>query len=598
VSSLSRFVMLWTLLLCVALSSLACSTSATPAPAKSSPAAVDQQGQAPTPLSAPAETGAAPTATTKAVEIDPDQLFRVNLGGDPPTLDPSLAAWDVSYSVVELVFEGLVKLDQDSKLRPALAVEVPSQSNGGISADGKRYTFKLRSDASYSDGKLVTAKDFEFSLKRLLDPSLAAPYASSYYSIVGAEEYNRSKEKDPAKLKALRDSVGVSAKDDRTLEVVLKEPRASFLQLAALWPAVPLREDLIKSTSATDKPDRWTEDPKRYLGTGPFKMAEWVHGDHITLVPNENYYGSKPKLKKLVLTMVSDAQAEYAAFLSGEREIGKLPTALFEQARKDPNLSKQLVRAPRLSTLGLMFNHKEKPLDNVKVRQALSTAIDRDTLIEKVQQGVNRPAYSWIPPGVPGHQPDLGKQYRLDAAKAKQLLAEAGYPAGQGLPPLTLQFPNVRNNASMAQFLQEQWKVHLGIEVKLDPMEARAYAQAMEKGQYTMGFLTFNGDYPDPDNWLPEIFASGVANNFTYYSNPRLDELMKRAIGEQDEKKRLTMWEDAQKMVVDDAVMAFILHQEYYFLLPSHVKDMYVTSMDGGAIPGRRSLGQVWLAKK
>lgn len=534
----------------------------------------------------------------KSAEMDPEQLFRVNIGGEPPTLDPTLASWDASYSVIELVFEGLLKLDRELKLQPALALEVPTVANGGVSADGKSYTFRLRPGAKFSDGKPVTAKDFEFSIKRLLDPALAAEYASFYHCIMGAEEYNTSKEKDPAKLKGLRDAVGVRARDDQTLEVKLREPRASFLQLAALWPAVPLREDILKANSTAEKPDRWTEDPKSYIGTGPFKMTEWVHQDHITLVPNENYYGPRPKLKKILLTMVSDGQAEYAAFLNGEREIGKVPTALYEQIQKDPNLSKQVVRIPRLSTVALMFNHRQKPLDNVKVRQAMSTAIDREALVAKVQMGVNKPAYSWIPPGVPGFQPDLGAQYKLDGARAKQLLAEAGYPAGQGLPALTLQFANVRNNPLLAQFLQEQWRVHLGIEVKLEPMEAKAFAQAVTKGQYTMGFIGWNGDYPDPDNWLPGVFESGARNNHTHYSNPKFDDLVKKAIAEPDERKRTAMWAEAQKMVVDDAAMAFLMHQEYFILLPPHVKDIFVTAMDGSAIPGRRSLGQVWLAKK
>lgn len=598
VSRLARCAVFATLLIVVVSTIVACQGQPAPAPTQQPTAVTGPTVKAPESQSVPAAATQLPVSAPKDSEMDPDQVFRVSIGGEPPTLDPSLASWDASYSVIELVFEGLLKFDKELKLQPAIAKEVPSLENGGISADGKSYTFRLRTDAKFSDGKAVTAKDFEFSIKRLLDPSLAAAYASFYYSIVGAEEYNKSKEKDPSTLKSLRDAVGVKAKDDYTLEIQLKEPRASFLQLAALWPMVPLREDILEANSTSDKADKWTEDPKTYVGTGPFKMAEWVHQDHITLVPNEHYYGPKPKLKKIVLSMVADAQAEYAAFLNGEREIGKIPTAMFEQIKTDPNLSKQLVRIPRLSTVALMFNHRQKPLDNVKVRQALSAAIDREALIDKVQQGVNQPAYSWIPPGMPGHQPDLGKQYKLDPARAKELLAEAGYPDGQGLPEITLQFPNLRNNPIMAQFLQEQWKVHLGINVTLEPMESKTFSEAVGKGQYTMGFIGWNGDYPDPDNWLPELFGSGAGNNLTYYSNPKFDDLARKAIGEIDEKKRMEMWAEAQQIVVDDAAMAFLMYQEYFILVPPHVNDLFVTAMDGSAIPGRRSLGQVWLTKK
>jgi oligopeptide transport system substrate-binding protein len=598
VSRLAKLAVFTTMLFVVVSIIAACQGQPEPPQSQHPTAVTSQPEDTPEATAAPAAATQLPISAPKSAEMDPDQIFRVSIGGEPPTLDPSLAAWDASYSVIELVFEGLLKFDEELNLQPAIAKEVPSQENGGISEDGKRYIFRLRTDAKFSDGKAVTAKDFEFSIKRLLDPSIAAAYASFYYSIVGAEEYNSSKEKDPARLKALRDAVGVKATDDYTLEIQLKEPRASFLQLTALWPTVPLREDILKDNSPPDKVDKWTDDPKTYVGTGPFKLAEWVHQDHITLVPNEHYYGPKPKLKQIVLSMVADAQAEYAAFLNGEREIGKIPTALFEQIKNDPALSKQLVRIPRLSTVALMFNHQQKPFDNVKVRQALSTAIDREALIDKVQQGVNQPAYSWIPQGMPGHQPDLGQQYKLDPARAKQLLAEAGYPEGQGLPEITLQYPNMRNNPIMAQFLQEQWKVHLGIDVTLEPMESKTFSQAVMNGEYMMGFIGWNGDYPDPDNWLPELFRSGAGNNLTNYSNPEFDDLVGKAVGETDEKKRMDMWAEAQQMIVDDAVMAFLMHQEYFILVPPYVNDLFVTAMDGSAIPGRRSLGQVWLTKK
>ena len=387
VPKLARIAIPLALLLAISTLVAACQAQPTPAPTQPPAGKATEPTKAP---AAPVATATAPAApaSAPAAEMDPDQVFRINIDGEPPTLDPNLASWDTSIAVIELAFEGLLKFDRELNLVPAIAKEVPTVANGGISADGKTYTFKLRNGVKFSDGKPVTAKDFEYSAKRMLDPALAAEYASFYYDIVGAQEYNSSKEKDPAKLQALRDAVGVKARDEYTLEIKLKNPRASFPQVAALWPIAPLREDIVSANSTPDKPDKWTDDPKNYVGTGPFKMTEWVHQDHITLVPNEHYYGTKPKLKKLVLTMVTDAQAEYAAYLNGEREIGKVPNALIEQVQKDPNLSKQLVRTPRLATFAIQFNHAQKPFDNVKVRQAFSTAIDREALINKVRRGV------------------------------------------------------------------------------------------------------------------------------------------------------------------------------------------------------------------
>jgi len=570
----------------------ACQSQPAPAPTQA-PAAQPTKAAAP---AAPAATSA-PAAAATSADMDPNQTFRINIDGEPPTLDPNLASWDTSIAVLQQVFEGLLKFDKDLNLVPAVAKEVPTVANGGISADGKTYTYHLRNDVKYSDGKPVTAKDFEYSLKRSLDPALATEYASFYYGVVGAEEYNTSKEKDPAKLQALRDAVGIKALDDYTLQVKLKEPRASFNDLAALWPMYPVREDIIKANSTADKPDKWTEDPKTYIGNGPFKMTEWVHQDHITLVANENYYGGKPKLQKMVLTMVTDAQAEYAAFLNGEREIGKVPNALIQQVLKDPNLSKQLVRAPRLSTMAIQFNNKQKPFDNVNVRRAFATAIDREALINQVRQGVGKPAYSWIPPGNPGYQADLGLEYKFDPAKAKKFLADAGYPDGKGLPPITFQYANTRNNPIIAQFAQQQWKDNLGVDVKLEPMEPKAFSEAVNKGQYMMGFYGWNADYPDPDNWLPELFGTGAGNNHSYYSNPQLDDLMKKAISEPDQKKRMEMWAQAQTMVVNDVPIIFLFHDETFVLVKPYVKDAFFTGMDGTAFPGHYSTAQMWLAK-
>ena len=563
----------------------------TQAPAKAAPAAPAGGAAAPAAPAAPAAT------TAPASDMAPNQEFRLNANGEPPTLDPDLASWETSISVLQQLFEGPLVLDKNLNPAPGIAKEVPTVQNGGISADGKTYTFKLRDNIKYSDGKPVVAKDIEYSLKRTLDPSLAAEYASFYYDVVGAEAYNTSKEKDPAKLQALRDAVGIKATDDKTVVVTLKQPRSSFLDLATMWPMYPVREDIVKTNSTADKPDKWADDPKTLIGNGPYKMTEWVHQDHITLVPNENYYGAQPKLKKITLYMVTDIQANYAAYLNGEREAAQVPTTLYDQVAKDPNLSKEIVRWPRLTTFAVQFNNKKPPFDNPKVRRAFSLAIDRQAYIDKVRKGVGKPAFSWIPPGMPGYQPDLGKEYGFDAAKAKQTLADAGYPNGKGLPKIVFNYANSATNPVTAQFLQQQWKDNLGVDVELAPMEPKANSEYINKFQHQVAWFGWGADYPDPDNWLPEIFGTGAGNNKTQYSNPTLDDLMKKAIAETDPQKRLQMWNQAQKIIVDDAPMAFVVHDEGFFLVKPYVKDWWFTGMDGNSFPGRASIAQAWLAK-
>ncbi|MCL4368191.1 MAG: ABC transporter substrate-binding protein [Actinobacteria bacterium] len=208
------------------------------------------------------------------------------------------------------------------------------------------------------------------------------------------------------------------------------------------------------------------------------------------------------------------------------------------------------------------------------------------------------PAYSWIPPGMPGHQPDLGKEYGFNPTWAKQVLAAAGYPNGQGLPPITLSYGMRGYGPQVAPFLQEQWKQNLGVDVTLEPMEPKAYNQFMNKLQHQVGLLGWGADYPDPDNWLPELFGTGAGNNKTAYSNPALEQLMKFAGAETDADRRLRMWNDVQKVVVDDAPMAFMYHQVAYRLVKPWVKAVYFNGMDFLGAPGGRSYFQTWISKK
>ena len=598
-SRLARIVPPIALLLAVTLFVVACQGQPAPEPTKApaAPAAATTAPASPaatTPAAAPATQPTA--APAPGANMAADQHLRVNLSGEPATIDPNLASWTNERAVIEMVFEEMFKFDLKTlELLPGVASEIPSTANGGISTDGLTYKFKL-GDSKWSDGKPVVAGDFEYSIKRMLDPALAAEYASFYYGITGAEEYNSSEETDQARLQSLKDAVAVRAVDAKTLEIKLKEPRASFLQVMAMWPAAPVREDVV-SASPADSPSAWTENPSSYIGNGPFKITEWVHQDHITFVPNENYSGQKPKLTKVTYLMVADIQANYAAYLNGEREITTVPTALMEQVKTDPNLSKELQRSLRLTTFGYQFNNKVPPFDNVKVRQAFNMAFDRDALINQLRRGVGQPAYSWIPPGMPGHQPELGQQYKLNPTKAKELLTEAGYPNGQGLPRITMQYSNTGNNPIYAQFMQEQYKTNLGIDITLEPMESKAFSQAVNREEYMIGWYGWGADYPDPDNWLPELFGTGAGNNHTGYSNPQVDELMKRANAETNPEQRMNLWADAQKIIVDEAPIIFVLYDENFYLAKPYVKDLIASPMTSNQAIGFESFNQVWLEK-
>jgi oligopeptide transport system substrate-binding protein len=503
------------------------------------------------------------------------QTFTVNLAGEPPSIDPNLSSWAASRTVILRCFDGLLGFNKDLSLKADVAKEIPTTANGGIAADGKTYTFKLNTKVTWSDGKKVTAGDFVYSIKRMLDPKYAAEYASFYYDIVGAEAYNGAAAKDAATQASLKAAVGVKALDDATLEIKLAQPRPTFLSLMALWPVYPVREDIITANG-----DKWTE-AGTYLGNGPWKLTEWVHQDHMTFEPNTNYWGTKPKLTKITYKMITDANAAWAAYLAGELDASGPPSGTEKTVMADTTLSPQIVRYNDLTTFAFQFNVHKAPFDNKKLRQALSCAFDRQAYINNVRGGVGKVALSWIPPGMPGYNATLGQDYVFNPTKAKQWMSDAGFPNGTGLPELKFQYSNTGLNPPLAQLLQQQLKDNLGIGLTLEPMESAAFSKLVNAAGETWAFFGWGADYPDPDNWLPELFGTGAGNNHTTYSNPDFDALAAKAKQELDNTKRLQEWDQAQAMVMADAPIVTVFYRERFVLVKPYVKGFTPAGMDG-----------------
>jgi oligopeptide transport system substrate-binding protein len=507
------------------------------------------------------------------------QVLRVNLAGEPATIDPNRASWADQRSVVVQCFEGLLGFNQDLTLKAVVAKEIPSVANGGISSDGKTYTFKLRTDVTWSDGTKVKATDIEYSIKRMLNPSLACEYAYLYYNIVGSVAYNSAADQSEGNMTALRDAVGVKALDDYTLEIKVDQAQPTFLQLMALWPVYPVREDII-----TQYGDQWTE-PPHYVGNGPFILTEWVHQDHMTFKVNDNYWGTKPKLSEIQYKMISDVNSELAAYKNNELDMARVPPGSEKTIMADPVLNKETVRYNELTTFAFQFNLTKPPFNNLKVRQAFSTAIDRVSFVDKVRAGVGRPALSWIPPGMPGYDANLGKAYEFNTTKAKQLLAEAGYSDVSKLPQIKFQFNDSAGNRLIAQFLQGQMQDNLGITITLEPMESKAFQQMVNAEQHTWAWFGWGADYPDPENWLPAMFETGAGNNHTLYSNPAFDALCEQGKYELDDAKRAEIWAKAAKILSDDSPIVTVFYRERFWLAKPNVKDLITTAMDG-QIPG------------
>ncbi len=531
-----------------------------------------------------------PGGTTTPSTGNTPQVYRVNLAAEPATIDPNRASWAQERTIILQVFEGLLNFNPDLTLRPDVAKEIPTVANKGISADGLTYTFNLNPKAVWSDGKKVVAGDFEYSIKRMLSPEIASDYASFYFAIKGAEAYNGSGDKDAATQQQLKDAVAVKAVNDSTLQITLAQQSPTFLQVMALWPSYPIRKDIVDQYG-----EKWTE-PPNYIGNGAFLLTEWVHQDHLTLKANPKYWGEKPLLTEIDIKEITDANASLAAFKNNELDMSGVSPGTEKATMADPVLGKEVVRNPELVTFGFRYNFKIAPFDNLKVRQAIATAIDRNAFIEQVRGGVGKAATSWLPPGMPDYDANLGSQYKFDAAKAKQLLADAGYSDVTKLPTIKFQYSDTSGNKVIAQFLQAQLKDNLGITITLEPMESKAFSQLVNNKQFMFSWYGWGADYPDPDNWLPQLFMTDAGNNKQNYSNPAFDALAKQALAELDNTKRLQEWAQAQKIIVDDATMAFMMYRERFQVVQPWVKGLTPTGMDGG-IMGDMFWNKIYIQK-
>ncbi len=518
-----------------------------------------------------------------------EQILRVNLAGEPAQVDPNRASWASERSVIMQVFVGLLGFNQDLSLRADVAKVIPTVANKGISADGLTYTFKLRTNVTWSDGTKVTAKDFVYSIKRMLNPDLAAEYASFYFDIVGGLAYFSAPDKTDAEKTTLKNAIGVKAIDEYTLEIKLNDPLPTFLDLMALWPVYPVREDII-----TQFGDAWTN-PPNYIGNGPYILTEWVHQDHMTFKPNPNYWGTKPKLAEIDFKMITDANAALAAYMNNELDISGVPVGTEKATMADATLSPQILRYNDLTTFAFQFNVTKPPFDNKLVRQALSCAIDRQTLID-IRGGVGKVALSWIPPGMPGYDATLGSEYAFNVTKAKELLAQAGYNDVSKLPEIKFSYSDTAGNRTIAQFLQGQMQQNLGINITLDPQESKSFQEYINAGKHMWAWFGWGADYPDPDNWLPQLFGTGAGNNHTLYSNPTFDALAAKGLKELDNPTRLKDWADAQKMVMDDAPIVTMFYRERFLLVKPWVKGLTTTGMDG-QVAGDMFYTEVYMTK-
>lgn len=499
----------------------------------------------------------------------PQQAVTLNMlsQGEPDTLDPNRDNATGGASVVRQLFEPLLRFDDKLIPQPAAA------EGYAVSADGLVYTFNLRHDGRWSDGQLVTAEQFEFSWKRILDPDLAAPYAALFVGagIVGADDYNSGRVARP-------DRVGIRALDDFTLEIRLNQPFGALPELAALWVVPPLRPDIVNAD-----PDGWAEDPTTFIGNGPFMISEWVHQDHISLVPNPRYAAHlnwpSPTLTSATITMQSSSDADLAAFQHDQRDWVAVADADVNRVLNDPELAPLAHQYTDLTSYWLDLNTARPPLNDVNVRRALARSIDRSALIHDLATGIGAPLTTILPPGMPGYEADLGQDLGFDPAAARALLAQAGFADGQGWPNVSFSFAATLSGQRRAEFFHAQWLENLGIDVQLNGMDSQTFQQAFDARDYDLAFGGWAPDYPDPQDWLATLFSCKGGNNRFNLCDSGVDQLLARADGASSQVDRLARYRQAQVMLLR-AVPVVPLYARGHLVL---IKP-WVESSDGGAL--------------
>ncbi len=444
-------------------------------------------------------------ALTAAAGLAVAQEFVMNNGAEPQTLDPHHIEGVPEHHIYTSLFEGLTINDpKTSRAIPGVA------EKWTFSKDMKTVTFKLRK-AVWSDGTPIKAQDFVESWKRKLDPNEAAQYADLLYIIEGAEAYNTGKA-GPGDLK-------IRAVDDYTFEVTCVGPTPHLPDMVAHYAFAVVPLHAIKKYGL-----EWVK-PGNIVSNGPFVLQEWKPQERISVVPNPRYWNaSRVKLKKIIFLPIDDTNTSYQMYKAGQ--IDWCDTATVPAERMDEiKLRKDFQVAPYYGSYYYIFNVTRKPLDDPRVRKALSMAFDRQALVDKVTMGGQIPAFTFVPPSS-GYKPPAGLGYNIE--EARKLLAEAGYPGGRGFPAFQILYNTNANHQKLAAFIQEEWKKNLGINVTLINQEWGTYLDTRSQSHdFDIARAGWIGDYLDPSTFSDMWIIDGTQNDGLYNSREYTDLIFK-----------------------------------------------------------------------
>jgi oligopeptide transport system substrate-binding protein len=475
---------------------------------------------------------------------------------EPESFDPHWSHFAQDIGVQRMVWRGLYRLNQDNVPEPEMAAEEPE-----VSADGKTYTITIRDGLKWSDGEPLLAKDFVAGIHRTCDPDNAGTYQSTIGNIVGCDESYGAVDESAAEKTRLREAIGVKALDDTTVEFKLENPQPTFTMVLALWMTFPSPSHIVNSS------DPWP-DVTELAYNGPFKIESYTAGDSAVLVRNDNWYAEPAYLDKVTLRYIDQLDVAENAYRANQINITRANLTNLNVIKEDPTLGKEFLQVQGVTTRAVHVNHTREPLDDYNVRLALSQATDRETLNKVAFQGAYIPSRTWMPPTVVGGgitAESFDDTVGFDPEKARENLENAGFPNGEGFPTLTMVINDVPDRRATAEFLKEQWKQHLNIEINVEVVDSPTRSARFTSMDYDLFPGGWTQDYPDPENWVSGLFNSDGTNNYYGVSDDELDSILDEALfNTNDEERREQYREINERLSADPMLAGPVLYQESF----------------------------------
>jgi oligopeptide transport system substrate-binding protein len=501
---------------------------------------------------------------SKNPDADPNATVTLNLGAEIDSGDPQVYAFLNEIEIGSKVYAPLLALNEKNQVADAGAVAMQ------VSDDGKTYTFKIREGMTYSDGTPVTAADYAYGIKRACSPVVAGNYSNILYSIVGCEDWRSADPTaDKDKLPQLEAAVdgAIQAVDDHTLQIKLTQAAGYFPYVMATWVTYPVRKDLVEGNGAN-----WWKDPKNYIGNGPFKLVSHKDKQEWVFERNESYFRGAPGIKTLIFKEIDNSQTEFLAYQKGELDMIAPASSFLPQIQADAKLKDQMQRQTGANTYYMAYNMQDAPFNDLKVRQAFAFALNRQQYVDQILNGVGEPAGTFLYPGIPGYQEEYQQTYNPD--KAKQLLADAGFPDGKGFPQQQLRYvaddPVAQQRAT---FWAQNIKQVLNIDLQLVPTD-QAQLQSLRTNRdpsLTIYLGNWFEDYPHPQDWLSLVFGPGSTRSPLGWNDQHFYDLVTKADALPID-QATPIYQEADAYLAEQAPAAFYLHSASLILIHPNMK--------------------------